>query len=141
MTKKQKQFELLMRVREDRKSGCNSSEEMRNRIERYFSGFDPEGTPAERYSAKKKSKKLQEIGAILESWPTDVAQKVEAMQNISSRNMMKPETVAALNLVENKGLSLWEASKEAGVYMHNVKSAHAKLKYFDKAAQEYQKLL
>ena len=93
--------------------------------------------------AKKLSDELSMVDAAIKSWleESDIKERFVIMQGATSKKAINGMTVCAVESVIKSKQSLWEASKEFGVYMHSVKAAHAKYINFDKAAKEYQKLL
>ena len=135
-----KQFNFLMKKYDEKKSGAATSDRMKKVARDEWVDKKAGHNSADAYRARQLNKKLGKWHDVLANWPDDVEKQFQVMQELTSGRSFMSEVVQAVKMVLG-GSSNWEASKEHKVYITNVIWARDKILYFQKAAQDYKKLL
>jgi hypothetical protein len=135
-----KQFNFLMKKYDEKKSGAATSDRMKKVARDELVGNKGSHNSMEAYRGRKLNKKLNKWHEAFTNWPTDVEKQFQVMQELTSGRSFMPEVIDAVKMVLS-GSSEWEASREVGVTITNVIWAREKICYFQKAAQDYKKLL
>lgn len=135
-----KQFNFLMKKYDEKKSGAATSDRMKKVARDEWVDKKAGHSSADVYRARQLNKKLDKWHDALANWPNDVEKQFQVMQELTSGRSFMPEVVQAVKMVLS-GSSEWEASKEYKVYITNVIWAREKICYFQKAVQDYKKLL
>lgn len=135
-----KQFNFLMKRYDEKKSGAATSDRMKKVARDEWVDKKAGHNSADVYRARQLNKKLDKWHDALANWPDDVEKQFQVMQKLTSGRSFMPEVIEAVKFVL-KGASEWEAAQDAEVFITNVIWAHKKICYFQKAAQDYKKLL
>jgi hypothetical protein len=90
-------------------------------------------------AGKALAEKINQWHGFLADWPSDIKAKFEALEIMGDNAMQKGVINAAIQHVD-EGININKASVANGCFYHSVKSALAKIKKYDEAAERYGEL-
>lgn len=141
MTNKEKKFELLFETLEGKRTGRKVSDHIKQVAKEIYLGTSSH-TCMDKYQGNKQVARINQLEELLKSWDFyDPMQRLSKIQTVLGKGDLMHNVYLAVNLMDEQGKTACQAARMLNTHAHNVKAAHQKLEYFDKAAKEYQKLL